>query len=95
MSDEPQGKTTLGQKVKLGLLVLAVVLAVLLAATNWQPTHVVWFPFVRPVELPLTLVCLFAFGAGSAVTFAWISFRTLRRRKQEEKPTLPPAAHMG
>jgi len=95
VSDETKGKMTFGQKARLGLFVLALVLAILLAATNWGKTKVVWFPFVDPVEMPLTLVCLFSFGLGSAVTFVWISFRTLRRKKLEETPTLPPAAPVG
>lgn len=91
MSAETGGKMTLGQKVRMGFLVLVVVLALLLAANNWGSVPVTWFPFVQPVQLPVTLICVFMFGLGSAVTFVWISFRTLRKKK-EEPATLPPAA---
>lgn len=91
MTVETGAKMTLGQKVRMGFLVLVAVVAILLASNNWGSVDLTWFPFVQPVKIPLTLVCLFMFGLGSAVTFVWISFRTLRKKK-EEPPTLPPAA---
>lgn len=91
MSEETSGKRTIGQKVRLGAFVLVVAIALWLVAGNWHAVPLMWFPFAKPVELPLTLVCLFSFGIGAGVTFVWVSARALRK-KREEPPTLPPAA---
>ena len=90
MSAEPGGKMTLGQKMRMGFLILVVAYALVLVAINWEAAKVRFLPG-DPVEIPVILVCLLMFGLGSGVTFVWISFRTLRRKK-EEPATLPPAA---
>ncbi len=91
MSEEQGGKMTLGQKVRMGFLILVVAYALVLAAINWDGVDVRFLPG-HPVKIPLILVCLLTFGLGSAVTFVWISFRTLRRKKEEQPASLPPAA---
>lgn len=91
MSETTGRRMTLGQKIRMGLLILVLVYAVLLIVMNWPAADVRLNPLGDPVKIPLTLVCLFMFGLGSAATLVWISFRTLRRKK-EEPPSLPPAA---
>ena len=73
----PEGKTSLLAKLRIGLLLVAAAVLLIVATLNWNPITIDLMG--RDIEVPLSLLVILTFVCGTIFGILLVNFRPWRK----------------